>query len=186
LRRTLSVVCALLLLLAACKRKATVAEDVRLANKVAARNITLFYETDRLLLGPEQRTVQLPENESAAMPAVVRELVKGSANASVAKPFPPDVVVRGVYRLPDGTAIVDLGGNSLATGWSTGSHAELLALYSVVTTLTTNFPTVKQVRFLVNGQVSETFAGHIDLAHALRPSTSYVAQNVQAPQAATR
>lgn len=173
MRRKLLVV-VLFILLGACRRKHTIAEDVRLANKVAAREVTLYYENADFLLGPERRTLSLPENDAAALPVVTRELIKGSANAAVPRLFPPDTVVRGAYLLPDGTAIVDIGGNTLAAGWSTGSHAEIMAVYSVVTTLTADFASVKRVRFLVNGQVAETLAGHIAIDRALHPSAAFV------------
>ena len=66
--------------------------------------------------------------------------------------FPRDTVVRATFLLPDGTAFVDLGGPTLAQGWGTGSHEELMAVYSVVQTVTTNFPDAKRVRILINDE----------------------------------
>jgi spore germination protein GerM len=88
--------------------------------------------------------------------------------------FPPDSVVRATFLLPDGTAFVDLGGPTLTQGWGTGSHEELMAVYSIVSTVTTNFPEVKRVRILVNGEPAETLAGHISLRGSLTPMPSLV------------
>lgn len=128
-----------------------------------------------MLLVPEMRTVSLPENDAAALALVIRELLKGSANASVARSFPPDTVLRAAYLLPDGNAIVDLGGQTL-TSWNTGSHQEMIAAYSVVETVIANFPEVRRVRLLVNGQVVPTLAGHVQLDKPLYPMKFLVAK----------
>lgn len=171
------VVVAALVLGGACKKKAEPLRDPKLENKVATREITLYYESQDLMLVPERRTLPLPEREAAALPIVVRELIKGSANSAVPKLFPPDIVVRGVYSLPDGTAIVDLGSASIGTTWSPGSHGELMSIYSLVQTLTSNFSSIRSVRLLLNGQVTDTFAGHIRLDRPLRPMPLLVAKS---------
>lgn len=157
-----------------CKKEQKAVRDPQRENKVAAREVTLFFESPELMLAPEKRTLSLPERESAALSAVTRELIKGSVRPGVPKLFPADAVVRAVYSLPDGTAIVDIGSASLGSTWNPGTHGELMALYSVVQTLSSNFGSVKRVRFLVNGQVAETLAGHIRLDRPLRPLPSIV------------
>jgi len=112
---------------------------------------------------------------------VVRELVKGSANPSLPALLPADTVVRSAFLLPDGTAFVDLGGPTLTSGWGTGTHRELMAIYSVVQTVTANFPEAKRVRILINDEPAETLAGHISLARALAPMPSLVAAGAPTP-----
>ena len=129
-----------------------------------------------MLLTPEIRTVTLPENDAAALAMVMRELLKGSANASVPKSLPADTVLRAAYLLPDGNAIIDLGGPTLTGGWNTGSHQEMIAAYSIVETVTVNFPSVRRVRVLVNGQVTPTLAGHVELEKPLYPMKFLVAK----------
>lgn len=164
-----------LVAIAGCKRPQPLSPNLKAANKVALRQVTLYYESPDLLLAPEKRNVDLPENPAYAMSFVVKELLKGSANEAVPKLFPADTVVRGAYLLPDGTAFVDVGGPTLTAGWGTGSHGELMAVYSVVQTVTVNFPEAKRVRLLVNGEPAETLAGHISLSRALVPNVSLVA-----------
>jgi spore germination protein GerM len=106
----------------------------------------------------------------------MRELLKGSANTAVPRLLPADTMVRGAYLLPDGTAFVDLGGPTLTQGWATGSHQELMAVYSVVQTVTANFPEAKRVRMLVNGEPAETLGGHVSLARSFSPKPSVVAR----------
>jgi len=97
-----------------------------------------------------------------------------------------DVVARGTLILTDKysdkktyqfknrddkkrTVIVDLGGATLTAGWGTGSHQELMSLYSLVHTLTANFADARRVRVLINGTPAETLAGHISLTKSLEP-----------------
>jgi spore germination protein GerM len=174
-RRFAAAAFALLVVAAACHRnKKEISPNLNVANKVAARSVTLYYEAPDLLLAPEVRTVPLPENSAAALPIVMRELLKGSANAGVPKLFPADAVVRAAYLLPGGLAIVDLGGPTLTEGWNTGSHTELMAAYSIVQTATSNFAEVKRVRIVVNGQPVETLGGHVDLTRSLSPQRTWV------------
>ena len=111
----------------ACRRSGALSPAEQMAHqKLTNRDITFFYENSALLLGRESRPVALPENDSAAVAAVVREWLKGPRTPSLARSLPPDTILRGAYLLPEGNAIVDLGGPTLVSGWQTGSNEELL------------------------------------------------------------
>jgi len=167
----LSAVC----VLASCRGRETPQLTTTAVNRVSVRSVNLFFETPQLLLGPEQRNLSLPENEAGALTPVVRELIRGSVNAAVPRSFPPDSIVRATYLMANGTAVVDLGGATLVNGWSAGSHEELIATFSIVQTLTANFPSIKRVRILVNGQAAETLAGHVAIDRSLSPLPSLLA-----------
>jgi hypothetical protein len=122
----------------------------------------------------ETREVAVPENPAAAISTVLRELLKGSANSGVDRLLPEDTLLRAAYLLPEGTVIVDLGGPTLTEGWSTGTHQELMAIYSIVQTLASNFAEVRRVRILLNGTPSETLGGHVWLGRPLVPVQSLV------------
>jgi hypothetical protein len=167
---------ALLLIAGACKPKQETATPANLnaANKVAMREVRLYYESEQMLLTAEKRNVPLPESTAAAVTAVVRELMKGPVMQTSLRLYPADVVVRATYLLPGGTVIVDLGGDTLTQGWGTGSHQELMAIYSLVQTVTANFAEAKSVRVLINGTPAETLAGHVSVAKSLAPMPSLV------------
>lgn len=136
------------------------------------RNVSLFFETPQLVLGAEARTLPMPAAEGEAIHTLVAALLEGPRNPALASPFPEGVTLRAAYFLPDGTAIVDLGGEPFVDGWQTGAHAEWLAIQSVAHTLTRNLPKVRQVRFVVNGQPASTLGGHIWTARSIRPVES--------------
>ena len=169
MKRLAVIALAVLVFLPACRKKTSVADSVDAQNKVAVRSVDLFFESADLILVGEKRSLPLPENAGAALPVILRELAKGPATPAALRVLPEDVVVRGAWLLPGGTAIVDLGGPTITSGWGTGSHQELMALYSIVQTVTTNLPEAKRVRFLINGTPGETLGGHIALDHSLVP-----------------
>jgi hypothetical protein len=66
-------------------------------------------------------------------------------------------------RTPGGKlAVVNLHG-SFADHHPSGIAAETLTIDSILGTLYANFPSIEQVRFLVDGQPRETLNGHADL-----------------------
>ncbi len=170
MRRLAVFTLALLTLAGACRKQTRLTSNLAVENKVSVRSVRLYYQGPDMLLAAETRNVSLPENPAGALGVVIRELLKGSANTTVARSFPADTVLRGAYLLPDGTVFVDLGGPTLTQGWGTGSHEELMAVYSVVWTVTANFAQAKRVRLLVNGEPAETLAGHVALDRALHPA----------------
>jgi spore germination protein GerM len=172
--RRAAVVVLLLAAVAGCSKKKALTSNLNLENKVELRSVNLYFESPDMLLVPERRDVPLPENPAGAIPMVVRELFKGSANPAVPRLFPADIVLRGAYLLPDGTVFVDVGGQTLTDGWNTGSHQELMAIESLVQTLVANFEGAHRVRILVNGSPAETLGGHVSLSRSLGPMPSLV------------
>jgi len=169
------VALAIVVMAGACgKKNETATANLNAANKVSVRAVRLYYESPQMLLAAETRNIALPESPAAAIPVVVRELLKGPARPPLGRLLPPDTVLRGAYVLPGGTVLVDLGGTTLSQGWGTGSHQELMAVYSLVQSLTANFAEARRVRVLVNGTPTETLAGHISLAKSLAPLPNLV------------
>lgn len=174
MKRFVVVSLALLVIAGGCRKKSDPAAALNAANKVSVRAVKLYYESPSMLLTAETRNVALPESPAAAMPVVVRELMKGPSKPPLGRVFPADTVVRGTYLLPGGTVIVDLGGNTLTQGWGTGSHDELMSAQALVQSLTANFADARRVRILVNGTPAETLAGHVSLAGSLTPKAELI------------
>lgn len=166
---------AILVVAGGCKKNNDAATaNLNAANKVSVRAVRLYYESPQMLLGAETRNIALPESPAAAIPVVVRELLKGPSKPPLGRLLPPDTVLRGAYVLPGGTVVVDLGGATLSQGWGTGSHQELMSVYSLVQSLSANFAEARRVRLLINGTPAETLAGHVSLAKSLAPLPNLV------------
>ena len=73
----------------------------------------------------------------------------------------------------DSVATVDLGELSL----NVGAESEQRAIDQIVWTLTEFAPDVKSVRFTVNGEIVETFAGHIDTTATFERAIDYEVLN---------
>jgi hypothetical protein len=56
-----------------------------------------------------------------------------------------------------------------------GSREELLAVYAVVNSIVVNFPAVRRVQILLDGETASTLAGHVDLSHPLSADMTLLA-----------
>jgi spore germination protein GerM len=68
---------------------------------------------------------------------------------------------------------VDLSREAV-TAHSGGSLDELLTIYTIVNTLTSNLPAVTSVQVLVDGKEIDTLAGHVDLRRPLAKNLALV------------
>ncbi|MCR4419244.1 MAG: GerMN domain-containing protein [Clostridia bacterium] len=110
-------------------------------------------------------TRQIPKVQGIAR-ATLQELILGpDAQSDLLPTVPVGTVLRDINIKPDGLAIVDFS-KELVANHQGGTMGEMLTVYSIVNTLT-QFPTVKKVQILVDGQYQQTLAGHLDIREAL-------------------
>jgi Sporulation and spore germination len=125
-------------------------------------------------LVPQVHSLPLPADPGARARAVVGRLLDLYAAPDAVHPVPGGAAsVAQVFLLPatgsKGSqssdaqmAVVNLTG-SFAASHPSGLEAETLTVLSICATLQANLPHVTQVRFLVDGQLRPTLAGHADL-----------------------
>jgi hypothetical protein len=161
--------------------------------------VKLYFEAaERPGLQAEEREVLYSDDISRQLRNVVEALVAGSSTGLVA-PLPPATRVLDVFVTAQGTAYVDLSAEvrqaappappsaSPATPpapprpKAASSHAELMAVYSIVDTLAVNFPAVKQVQIMVDGQAVRSLWSHVDVGRPLRPDLSLMAGSETTP-----
>ena len=142
-------------------------------------NVKLFFQAaDRPGLVMEERTVPFSSDLGTQLKAVVGELVRGSKSGLVAT-LPPETKVLEVFVTARGIAYVDL--SKEASQGTSGSHDELLSVYSIVNSLTVNFPAVKRVQILLDDRPTDTLAGHVDLSHPLTADMTLLTAAPAAP-----
>lgn len=132
--------------------------------------VTLYFKDKegRFLVPQVQEITKVPGIGRAALDA----LCEGPVDADLLPSLPDGAKVRDLNIRPDGTCIVDL--NLAATKISDQDpKTEALAVYAVVNTLT-EFPTVKSVQILIEGQVQKTLAGHIPIDEPLLRNLTFV------------
>lgn len=95
----------------------------------------------------------------------VEELIAGPESG--ARPLPATARVLAVYFDSEGEVTVDFS-DDLPLDHPGGSDAEIETVRCLVATIGANFPGVDRVRVLVDGDVVETLAGHLDLSRPLR------------------
>jgi spore germination protein GerM len=161
-------------------------EDAALASSGAARasapeieaertiSVKLYFESpDTSGLLPEDRSLPFSVELSRQLRTVIEELVRGSTTG-LTSPLPVDTKVLDVFVTARGVAFVSLS-KEAAASVSGGSTTELLTVYSVVNSITANFPAVKRVQLLLDDRPVVTFAGHVDVSRPLPPDMTFVA-----------
>ena len=144
-------------------------------------NVKLFFQAaDRPGLVMEERTVPFSSDLGTQLKAVVAELVQGSKSGLVAT-LPPETKVLEVFVSARGVAYVDL--SKEASQGTAGSHDELLSVYSIVNSLTVNFPAVTRVQILLEDRPTDTLAGHVDLSRPLTADMTLLTSATVAPAA---
>jgi len=86
--------------------------------------------------------------------------------------------------IPDGTRVLDVSvkGRTAFADFSSeimknhpgGSSGELETIYSIVNSITLNFPEITDVQILVEGKKEETLAGHIDISLPIAPDRKMI------------
>jgi spore germination protein GerM len=137
-------------------------------------SVKLFYEAaDRRGLVIEDRTVPFSSDLTRQIRVVVEELIRGS-QAGLLAPFSPGTRVLDVFVTARGVAYVDLSKEVLENRVG-GAESELLSVYSVVNSVTANFPAVRRVQILVEDRPAVTLAGHVDLSRPLTADMTLLA-----------
>jgi spore germination protein GerM len=146
-------------------------------------NVKLFFQAaDRPGLLIEERPVAFSTDLSRQIKSVVDELIAGP-KAGLLPTVAPQARVLEVFVTARGVAYVSLSKEATeATGQ--GSEAELITVYSVVNSLTVNFPAIKRVQILIEDKPTPTLWGHVDLTRPLTPDMTLLASSTLTPVAA--
>ena len=129
--------------------------------------ILYFSSNNEEYLVPEVRQISLRGHIEGQILEVIKELIKGSTvlqtnnGKGLINVIPDGVRVNGARLEEDGTLFVDFS-KELKERHPGGSWAEMLTIYSIVDTIIKNFPDIKRVKILIEGEEIETLAGHID------------------------
>lgn len=127
-----------------------------------SRSVVLFFgREDAGGMKRELREIRAEQGVEEGVRAVVGELVRGPG-ADAVPSIPPHATLRkALFDERSGTLYLDFSKQLQTEHWG-GSEGELLTVRSILQTIAANFPTVKAVQILVEGQEVESIAGHID------------------------
>jgi len=125
------------------------------------REVLLYFVAeDGTALQSEVREIEDCQEDRDCVRSTVQALIDGPVGG-LAPLIPTHTVVRGLAIEGD-LATVDFSSDFIS-GHPGGSLPELLTVYGLADTLAVNFPYLRQVRILVEGEPVETIKGHIDL-----------------------
>jgi spore germination protein GerM len=148
--------------------------EAALQSSSPSQGVTLYFPShDQGKLLAETRPLALAAGDTNRIRQIVLGLIEGPRSGGTA-PLPPTTTVRAVFLAADGTAYLDLSSEA-QSGPSLGVRGETLAVYSLVNSITSNIPQVKQVKILIQGQEVETLNGHADLTSRFVPEVAYAA-----------
>lgn len=135
--------------------------------------VTLFFseEEGEYLVGEKREIPKRERVEEEARETVV-ELIKGP-KGNLIPALPPQTKLLTLEMDQNGVAKVNFD-QTLSKEHPGGSSAEMLTLYSIVNSLTLNFPQIKRVQILIDGKVVESIAGHISLKQPVSFNASIV------------
>jgi spore germination protein GerM len=145
-------------------------------HKVAAKEkkiVTLFFseEEGEYLVEEKREILKTGGIEEEAKETVI-ELIKGPKGKLIPV-LPSHTRLLTLQIEKDGVAKVNFD-KTLSKEHPGGSSAEMLTLYSIVNSLTLNFPQIKRVQILIDGKEAESIAGHISLKQPVSSNLSIV------------
>jgi germination protein M len=137
-------------------------------------NVKLYFaSSNSTLLQAEDRFVPYHDNLHDQAFEVMKELVKGPSG-ELFPTIPEGTIARDLFITKDGVAYADFSA-ALSANHKGGSLGEMNTVFSIVDTLTLNFPEIKRVQILIEDQAVDTLNGHLDLSRPLRQDLSFVA-----------
>jgi len=139
--------------------------------------IYLFFESgEGSWLTDEERHIYYTTSIADQAKQVVVELIKGPSKSYLLPTIPSSTILRELFLTRQGIAYVDLSQHFISDHWG-GTTGEMLTIYSIVDTLTINFPSIQKVQILVEGNEIQSLAGHLDLREPLNKNLSLIAKN---------
>ena len=129
-------------------------------------SLKLFFASrDQSLLVIEDREVKMGETSiHQQIRQALLELIKGPYTDLV-RTVSPDTKLRSFYIDKHSVGYIDFS-SELVQNCPGGSWAEVLTVYSIVNTITQNFPQIHKIKLLINGEEIETLRGHLDMQRA--------------------
>jgi len=150
------------------------------AQPAVLREVLLYFGTsDGVRLEAEAREIEDCLTDEDCLTATLRALLDGPLGDLVPV-VPAHTLVRSV-QVDDDLVRLDLSREFIAAHPG-GSHAELLTVYAIADTLAVNFPYVRQVLFLVEGESVDSFKGHVDLRNPVTVDFQYVRPDEPLPE----
>lgn len=137
----------------------------QIQQQAGKRTVVLFFVADGTRLAREARELDPCNDPDTCLKDVLEELVNGPVG-EFDESLPDGTVINSV-RINADLAGIDLN-EAFAEALPSGSSAEMLAVYSIVDTVATNFPQITRVKLTIDGDAKSRLH-HLDLSDPLVP-----------------
>jgi spore germination protein GerM len=140
---------------------------------VERREVLLYFSDSEgeYLIGEKREILKKHEIKEEAREAIL-ELIKGPKGKLVPT-LPPRAKLLNLQINEVGLAKVNFS-QALSKDHPGGSSAEMMTVYSIVNSLSINFPKIKRVQILIDGKPVETIAGHLSLMQPISPKPDLI------------
>lgn len=145
----------------------------------AAKKEVLVYFSDRegeYLIG-EKREILKKNDVREEAKETIAELIKGPKEKLIPT-LPPRTKLLTLHINESGVAKINFN-PALSKDHPGGSSAEMMTVYSIVNSLTLNFPSIKRVQILIDGRTIETIAGHLSLRQPVPSKPDLIKKQVK-------
>ncbi len=126
-----------------------------------------------------RKNIKLFIAHGEGLKGVSRSVKKGSLKSEISETFTillwadsGEVIPRGTRLLDvdirDNTAYLNIN-RAIKDNHPGGTSTEMQTIYSIVNSITLNYPEIKRVKILIDGKTEKTLAGHIDISVPLGP-----------------
>jgi spore germination protein GerM len=134
--------------------------------------ILYFSEPEEEYLVGEKREILKRDKVEEEAEEIIAELIKGPKGKLI--PTVPSHAKLLTFQIDErGLAKVNFD-QTLPKEHPGGSSAEMMTIYSIVNSLTLNFPQIKRVQILIDGKAVESIAGHISLKQPIPSNPNMV------------
>ncbi len=141
---------------------------------LAEKKEVLLYFSDRegeYLIG-ERREIPKKKALNEEAKETIIELIKGPEGKLV-RTLPPRTKLLNLQINDAGLAKVNFN-QALSKDHPGGSSAEMMTVYSIVNSLSLNFPQIRSVQILIDGKPTETITGHLSLRQPVSPKPDLI------------
>jgi len=138
------------------------------------RKEVLLYFSDgeeEYLVGEKRKILRKNAVQEEAKETIV-ELIKGP-NGKLIRTLPPRTELLTLQISDTGVARVNFN-PALSKDHPGGSSAEMMTVYSIVNSLSLNFPQIKRIQILIDGKPIPTIVGHLSLEQPVSPKPDLI------------
>jgi spore germination protein GerM len=140
---------------------------------VERKEIVLYFsDSEGEYLVGEKREIPKKNKFKEEAKEAILELIRGPKGKLVPT-LPPGTKLLTLQISNEGLAKVNFS-LALSKDHPGGSSGEVMTLYSIVNSLSLNFPQIKKVQILIDGKPVETITGHLSLKQPVSPKPDLI------------